>query len=321
MIFQCAACALGSFVCQLYSDPNAYIDDPNTLENGLFDCRDPNLVSFGLIYPPYWEHVPDSSVNKDCYVALHSQFTCNNGSGKSWSILSPFEGDYFVLLSTEDVDPNDGYYGDNIRRSRIQQQIFLGANDVISGAYFFGTRDYITSERNYNDVGIIYLDTIDPNNNDPNSQIILAACDVKTVTSYGSTYDLSEETNGWISFSHMIEPNQVGAYYLKCQVEDSVDTIVHSYLAIDGLQICSGGMSDADLNRDCSVDLLDYSIISEAWLAFCPDDPNGIDPNDISDPNLPCQLADIDNSWYVDPNDLFILSNDWLGGYLDPNTL
>ncbi|MHC4855169.1 MAG: hypothetical protein ACYS72_02050, partial [Planctomycetota bacterium] len=95
--------------------------------------------------------------------------------------------------------------------------------------------------------------------------------------------------------------------------------------AVDGLRICRGGKPQSDLNDDCNVNLIDYSILSQAWLAFCPDDsfkdPNLYDPNDwppITDPNIPCQLADLDNSWFVDPNDLNIMSYEWLDG-TDPN--
>jgi hypothetical protein len=104
-------------------------------------------------------------------------------------------------------------------------------------------------------------------------------------------------------------------------VTDFKDTIYNSYFAIDGLRICRGGQPIADLDWDCDVDLLDYSIISEAWLTFCPDidinEPNFPgDPNDypppVTDPNIPCQLADIDNNWFVDPNDLSIMSDQWL---------
>ena len=85
--------------------------------------------------------------------------------------------------------------------------------------------------------------------------------------------------------------------------------IVVSFISMS-LADCPPG----DLTGDCFVDLEDYSILSEAWLCFCPDvfDPNTMDPNDIADPNIPCQLADIDNSWFVDTNDLALLTSDWL---------
>ena len=125
-----------------------------------------------------------------------------------------------------------------------------------------------------------------------------------------------------------MEPNQAGPYILQCEVVDIKDKIVTTYLAVDSLRICRGGKALSDLNDDCDVNLLDYSILSEAWMAFCPDppfyDPNYYDPNDyppITDPNIPCQLADLDNSWFVDPNDLVIMSDEWLFKGSEPNSL
>ena len=135
-----------------------------------------------------------------------------------------------------------------------------------------------------------------------------------TVGDKRSTSDLSEETDGWIAFSHTMEPNEVGLYHLRCEVVEGKDLIVASYFAIDNLRTCKDDLSQADLNYDCNVNLEDYSIISSAWLAFCPDivDPNTMDPNDIAGSDIPCQLADIDNSGYVDPNDLILMSEDFL---------
>jgi hypothetical protein len=134
------------------------------------------------------------------------------------------------------------------------------------------------------------------------------------IPKYGSTGD-------WVEFEHVIEPNQVGPYILKCEVVDFRDAVVSTYLAVDGLGICRNGKPLSDLNDDCRVNLIDYSIFLEAWLSFCPDivDPNIMDPNDIADPNIPCQLADINNSWFVDSNDLVIMSDEWLQDKSDQN--
>ena len=304
-------------------------DDPNTLDNGLFECGDPDLTIYDFTPPTCWERFPhpDSRVYQvslpekiDCYAALHYDFAFSSG-GSNWEISHPFEGDTFVLLSTGGLGAEPNTIADSaIKGSIISQEVFLSPGDTIIGAYFFGTSDY----RPYNDYGEIFLEQVDPNNypNSPDSFTIpQSRCDVTTVNNYRSTFEISPETNGWISFSHIVEPNQVGAYYLQCQVTDYGDTIYPSYYAVDNLRICKGGLSDADLNYDCNVNLEDYSIISKAWLAFCPDipfdDPNFPgDPNDyplpVTDPNIPCQLADIDNSWYVDPNDLIIMTEDWL---------
>ena len=324
LLVQCAVFAHFSGECPLFSDPNDYIDDPNTLDNGLFECGDPNLTIFDFIPPIYWERIPhpESYNQDDSYVSLHSSLEHENQRIK-WEIENPFEGDTFVLLSTGGEDADDII----IKGSKMSQEVFLNAGDTILGAYFFGTTDYLY----YNDYGqISLLFAGDPNDYpDPNDMPVNVIpipgtrCDVQAVGNYKSTKTLMPETGGWISFTHTVEPNQIGPYLLTCEVVDEFDLRVNSYFAIDGLRICRGGKPISDLNDDCDVNLVDYSIFSEAWLSFCPDayfyDPNfPDDPNDypppVTDPNILCQLADFDNSWFVDPNDLNIMSDQWLIG-------
>ena len=415
-------CALGfsaSSECLPYADPNDYIDNPDTLENGFFECGDPNnLTSYGTDYgfmpPIYWERLPEpSNKNQDCYAEILSSFIpefLDPDDEDYWEIPAPFEGNSFVLLSTEDVDSNDER--DDLERSLIQQKVSFNEGDVLLGAYFFGTTDYPT----FNDYFKIYAqlepnfvspelvtnggfdsDTFwtktglwtiaDPNFGDPNStdpnfpdpyvarynpnlldpevstlsqtvplvphQTYSVSMDVLTgtfvsgsdvfsvtlgdeectMTAYtvstiaqeftptsGDTLTISWDNEGtvnidnvsvkyipsenftivynqvgqepnnipargstedWIPIEYEIGPNQVGSYLLRCEVKDIRDTIYNSYLAVDGLRICRNGRSVADLDGDCDVDLLDYSVISQAWLTFCPDIP-------IDDPNFPC---------------------------------
>lgn len=428
LLLQCAVFAQFSSECPIFSEPNDYIDDPSTLENGLFECGDPNLTEYDFTPPIYWDRIPNYSSNNqdDCYAGMHSFFEPNK---VSWEISSPFEGDFFVLLSTGGFDDvSDG----DIKGSKISQKVYLSAGDAIIGAYFFGTFDWpefndycrIYAEPDPNEIcgsefvinggfesdtswtktglwtisegiakynagsqtaadstlsqtiaiasGLTYLVSIDvltgafgsgsdsflvtlgdetynmmaytnttitqlftptsgntltifwANEGTINIDNVSVQCpqypaeeftiifqsvgnDPNDIDKFGSTED-------WIPFEYLVEPNQVGPYFLRCEVVDFQDTVYNSYLAVDGFRICKGGVPDADLNRDCDVNLEDYSIFSEAWLSFCPDDPNGIDPNDITDPNIPCQLADFDNSWYVDSNDLIIMfdPNQWL---------
>jgi hypothetical protein len=327
LLFQCAFHAQCSFECPPLSsdpnypvDPNDYIDDPNILENGLFECGDPNnLTPYGTVYdlepPIFWERIPEPCSMDDCYVELLSYFDPPE-STVDWKITEPYQGNRFVLLSTGHP-ANTGV--DHLKSSTISQKIFVDEGDTITGAYFFGTSDWWPS---WNDYAEIWLEPVDPNNGEPN-EIRLAHCDVVFVGDSASTQGKSPQTNGWISFSHTIDPNEAGTYFLLCKVEDLEDTSVDSYLAVDGLRICRGGKPLSDLNNDCKVDLIDYSILSEAWLSFCPYPPIGDpnfpgEPNDYpdppSDPNIlhSCELADIDNSWFVDPNDLMIMSNEWL---------
>jgi hypothetical protein len=321
------AIILGSFClhCLLFSargneipppiDPNGYFDDPTALDNGLLENGDPNLTTYGFTPPIVWERIPNPDRLPDCYASLEPNFIPPEPS-VDWNIPHPYQGDTFVVLSTGGIG-GDG----EIKSSIISQEVFLNAGDTILGAYYFGTTDY----RPYNDYASIYLQLAgDPNDYPDSLEHFLipdAQCSVDSIGSYKSTFDLSPDTGGWITFSHTVEPNQVGPYYLRCEVVDLLDTIYNTYFAIDGLRICRGGRSIADMDWDCDVDLIDYSIISKAWMTFCPDipidDPNFPgDPNDypppVTDPNIPCQLADLDNSWFVEPNDLMIFSDQWL---------
>jgi len=313
------------------TDPNNYIDDPYTLDNGLFECGDTALTIYNFTPPIYWERKPDPdsyifnlTVPIDCYVGLHDYFAPPSANS-NWTIQYPFEGNTFAVISTGGFNTKDGQTrisDSDINGSMISQKVFLSEGDTIIGAYFFGTDDY----HPYYDWGRIsmHLAAADPNDypDSLTSYVIPGTyCDVKTVGNYLSTLDFSPETDGWIPFSHTVEPNQVGPYFLTCEVFDKGDDIVNSYYAVDGLRICRGGKPISDLNDDCNVNLLDYSIISEAWLTFCPDipidDPNFPgDPNDfpppVTNPDTPCQLADIDNNWFVELCDLYIMFEEWL---------
>jgi hypothetical protein len=340
LFLQCLIFADFSSECPQFSDPNTYIDDPNTLDNGLFECGDPNLTEeYDFNAPFFWErthfYVAESDYPdpNDCYAALHCSFDPNQ-SEVEWTIESPYSGEKFLLLHTGHPDPEyppifpstpQNVPSSAIKKSQVSQKVVLEEGDTIQGAYFFGTIDYLKFSQpdSYNDYGLIYLEPVDPGN-EPNDQIIIAMCDVATVGSRESTLALSEETGGWIRFSHTVEdPNQAGSYFLRCEVADDDDEIVDSYFAIDGLRICRGGQPDADLDWDCDVDLNDYSILSKAWLSFCPDpnfyDPNFYNPNDyppVADPNFVNYDADLDDDWYVDANDLIIMSSEWLSGLL-----
>lgn len=296
-------------------DPNGYYDDPIELDNGLFENGDPNLTSYEFTPPIIWERIPNPDRLPDCYAALEPNFIPPETRAQ-WQISGPYQGDAFVVLST-------GGLGDDraVKSAAISQEVFLNAGDTIIGAYFFGTMDY----QPYNDyAGISFQLAADPNDYPDSLDYFLipdAQCSVDSIGSFRSTFDLSPDTEGWIRFSHTVEPNQVGPYHLRCEVADSVDTVYNTYFAVDGLRICRGGRSIADMDWDCDVDLQDYSIISQAWMTFCPDisihAPNFPgDPNDyplpVTDPNIPCQLADLDNNWFVDPNDLILFSDQWL---------
>jgi hypothetical protein len=470
LFFQCAVFAQFSGNCPRFSDPNYYIDDLYTLENGSFECGDPNLTEYGFTPPIYWGREPSPKTTADCYAEILSSFDPNQNDPHTqakWNIPAPYEGETFVLLSTGGFG---GIEDKNIKGATISQKVMLHEGDVIIGAYFLGTVDY----PHYNDYCRIYaqlepnmIDTYpdpnelvmnggfdsdaswtitglwtitDPNTLDPNfvepniaaynvvdpnvdstlSQAISfvheatyrVSIDVltgefnygsdafmvtlgnkklsmiadanSTITELftptsGDTFTIAwnkegtinidnvsvrcaeprpvEEfriaskslgsdpnqiprygsTEDWVEFEHVIESNQAGPYVLYCEVVDESDAVVSTYLAVDGLRICRGGKALSDLNDDCDVNLIDYSILSEAWLAFCPDpdspfynDPNSYDRNDyppVADSNvIPCLLANLDNSWledswFVDSNDLLIMSDEWLFKGSEPNSL
>ncbi|MHC4963108.1 MAG: hypothetical protein ACYTGA_13465 [Planctomycetota bacterium] len=322
LLLQCALFAASASECPQFSDPNDYIDDPNTLDNGLFECGDSNLTQYGFTPPIFWERTPHplSPNQNDCYAALYPTdpnllhpyipFVPNPEKGQpiTWTIPAPIDGQRFVILSTGDLQ---GVNDNQISGSIISQKISLSVGDTILGSYFFGTCDYY----NFNDHGEIYLEFL----GDPNAKHIIVdpsdpndMCATGWVDDYGST-------EGWKTFEYTIKAGMAGSYKICCKVEDGgSDNVYKSYFAINGMRICRGGQSDADLDHDCDVDLLDYSILSRAWLVA--DCSEIIDPNSVLyDPDIPCEDADIDDSRFVgdpdiwvDSNDLMIMSSEWL---------
>lgn len=304
-------------------DPNSFISDPLMLDNGNFEEGCHELTDYNFVPPIFWERIPhpENDNQNDCYASLLSSLEPENAR---WEILAPFEGNTFVVLSTGGFERISD---SSVKGATISQEIYLNAGDTIIGAYFFGTTDYVP----FNDYGQIKFEINADANDFPGSvdSFVIADsyCDVEKVGSYESTGDHEDDPNapastlGWVKFEHIVDSNQVGPYRLICEVVDFSDKLLNSYYAVDGLRICRGGKPLSDLNDDCDVNLLDYSILSEAWLSFCPDDPNGIDPNDIADPNIPCQLADIYNDGFVDMDDLGWLANDWLYNVSSPGFL
>ena len=333
-LLQCFLFAHYSEECFDSSDPNLYISDPNVLQNGLFEYGDPNkLTPYRTIYdfvpPLYWERIPPpNSEQDDCYAGLFSEFSCVTQTGE-WHISHPYEGSQFIILSTG--GDSNSLSDESVKGSGVSQDVYLYSGDTILGAFFFGTRDYAP----FNDHGQVSLVlAADPNDfPDAKTSFVIPGsyCDVEMVGNYRSTEpghpesDFFATTDGWVPFSYTVEPNMVGPYSIICEVIDYGDTALNSYYAVDGLRICRGGKPQSDINSDCNVNLIDYSILAEAWLSFCPDppfyDPNQYDPNEwppITDPNIPCQLADIDNNWFVDMVDLGWMANEWLYNTLPP---
>jgi hypothetical protein len=281
------------------------------IQNGDFELGDPNADPNVLQYftpPADWVV---ASYPPPFYAALHSSFvpvydpnreaTEPNLADLNWIGPEPFEGSLYLLLSTGSMN----IWPDNlIMRSEARQFLgFVPGNSVIRGAYFFGTTDY----RPFNDMGIIQLiPYLDPCTPDPNGPFILASCSVDDVGDY-------QCTDGWQTFSYTLDASEGKYYEMVLSVEDGSDSIFESYFAVDGLSICGPGVVMGDINGDCFVDLLDFSILSQYWLLPC------VEPNIPPDPNLPeyyfyptCLLADLDESLIVEPNDLELMSQNWL---------
>lgn len=284
--------------------------------NASFEIPDPN-VSDWFIPPIHWERVYASDNKlKDCYAGLHSEFVPSpeHDNEVDWYISAPFHKSRFVVLSTGDLGSRSDT---EVTKATITQTVTFTGGQRISGAYFFGTCDYLQ----YNDFGKIYLQPVDPNNGLP-SEIVLAYMDVKGVGDFQST-------EGWLPFQYDFTEQTAGDYNLICTVEDVQDKIYKSYLAVDGFKLCTPLYEFGDINMDCSIDLVDLFILSNAWMSECPDpnavdnDPNTIptspwppdyipNPNYVPDPNCPCEMADINKNWWVDPDDLNTLTSHWL---------
>lgn len=223
------------------------------------------------------------------YAAVVSSFVPQpiEGSVSNWKIdindpgLEPFEGDYFVVLSTSDMDPEPGI-------AKITQYIQVDINETLSGVYFFGTCDYYP----YNDYATI---TLLPQSGSPLRDIILVdvALDDSNIGTFGSN-------DGWQHFEYTFNDIEAGDYLIEVTVNDYQDAIFKSYLAVDGFRICikpDGG----DINNDCHVNLEDFALLSAHWL------------EDINDPNW-FDNADLIPDGVIDVNDLSEICNNWLEG-------
>lgn len=231
----------------------------------------------------------NTPIGWDCtnYAAVVNQFF---NRSENWVLdpnigLLPYEGNYFVLLSS--IDGGEVF-------SEIRQTITVHAGDRLTGAYFFGTEDY----RPFDDWATIQL--VVPDTNDvvgPN----IVHISVADVQSYGSL-------RGWKRFDYIFAPSQSGTYDLKIKVEDKSDTVLASYFAIDGLVICpSFGIIYGDINADCIVNFFDFAMLAADWMCDCNDS------NTFNDPNSNCVYGtDIDDSNFVDLDDLQILTDYWL---------
>ena len=256
------------------------------IDNGDFELIDPNSPP-DFNAPLGWE--------RESYAAIVDNFVPEpeRGNTSEWKIdvqkgLDPFEGESFVVLSTGDIDPPlpDPQY------AQIKQQIEASPGQRLAGVYFFGTCDYTP----YEDFATIKLVPA------PTSGLrdsILININVGDVGSYGSM-------DGWDFFEYTFSEADAGIYDLVLIVSDLGDWIFKSYLAIDNITLCYAP-GYGDLNYDCRVNMLDFTLLANDWLQDCSD------PNYLEDPNSNCWYGtDIDNNGPVDANDLYLMSQFWL---------
>jgi hypothetical protein len=219
--------------------------------------------------------------------AVMNQF---NARGTNWKLdvvkgLLPYDGNSFVVLSSMD----GGTFF-----SEIRQEITINVGDRLTGAYFFGTHDYM----DFNDWGAIQL--VIPDTNTVVGENIVYV-DVNEVHNYGSI-------RGWKKFEYIFDANQAGTYDLRIIVSDFTDSLLASYFAVDGLVICRQSPIFGDINADCIVNFLDFAMLANDWMCDCNN------PNIFNDPNYNCvygtNLDDSDN--IVDLKDLQVIADNWL---------
>ncbi|HAL44386.1 MAG: hypothetical protein A2Y12_07685 [Planctomycetes bacterium GWF2_42_9] len=262
-------------------------------------CAEPNNGSFEFSEPnettTYLD--PNEWVTENI-VTVSEGFTPESYAGEknNWKIpiasnFPAFKKNKLLVLSTGDS---------SVKYSQAKQKINIHAGDKLTGVYFFGACDY----RPYNDFGEIRLE---PTIKNPElSEIQVVYTDIEMLGSYGSFY-------GWKRFEYTFSEEQAGEYDLVLYVEDGIDTMLESYFLVDGLVLCryspdSPLPDDGDINCDCKVNMEDFKWIANDWGYNCAD-------TNTYDPTCNCLLGtDLDNSGYVDFNDILIMSDNWLFG-------
>ena len=263
------------------------------INNGCFELMDPcELIVDPCVYinrPTMW----------DCnnYVAVQSNFIPGipphpgSGGEASWqwvfpdNNVVPYEGEYFVILSTGDIRPDTTY-------SMMTQDVNFVKGQTVEFYYFFGTMDYVP----FDDFATVKLHEIDSNGLILHSQEVLNVS-IRDITNYNCT-------PGWVKLNYFLDPNDPNNYNrIEFYVQDVGDAVYNSYFAIDGLKL--GFKPElGDLNDDWMVDFQDFAILGQHWN------------QDSNDPNL-LGWADFDDTNSVDVNDLMIFSSYWLDG--EPN--
>ena len=249
----------------------------------LIEQNDPGVYDFNA--PIGWE--------RENYTAVVERFV-PNGRSTYWLIdpnteLYPFDGNFYLLLSTGDYRPEPG----EDMKTKVSQIITVSAGQTIKGVYFFGTCDYLHWDDTAEIVMLSENDTNDVN---------LVQVSVADVGDYSSAI-------GWQKFEYIFAADQAGTYELNISIWDVDDGVLNSYFAVDSLILCDSAIGAADIDMDCTVNFKDFTLLANDWLQDCSD------PNYLEDPNNNCWYGtDIDDNGPVDANDLYMMSQFWLDG-------
>lgn len=296
--------------------------------NGGFEEPDPDRATASYTPPLHWFFQditePGREFSNYNYVNLQTLLIKPSDMGDEVWLTKPFENEFFVVISSgEPHQDRDNYH------STIEQLVTLEPGDILCGAYFFGTTDYAP----YNDTAFgkliptdiivvskpyLLLDT-DPDTGDfynlfgipendtihPNIGIELFRISVRDVGDYQSTF-------GWRRFTYAYDGIESATFRLFFQVRDGTDKYLSSYLALDNIRICKFAPEYGDLNLDCTVNLDDFLVLSQAWMADC-------DPiSSPFDPTVACKQADMNDDNLVNEWELFKIIDNWLLPELEP---
>lgn len=283
------------------------------LNNGGFEVIDEPSRSELFATPAQWEIFN--------YVAVVDHFSptpqSRQESSTNWSPdilangLYPSAGNSFVLLSTGDVGTDS-----NTEQAWTSQEFQASAYETIYGNFFFGTFDF-APYYDYATIDLVHQD--DPNDSIP---LVIVGLDTGNIAGseiYPTHLDVGTygSTQGWQYFQYTFTKETAGNYQLLINIYDISDNIYRSYIAIDSLNVCIRP-EYGDINLDCKVNLIDFTIMAEDWLCDCSNPADLPDPNDCSWTQLPdgeikVNLpGDINDDKAVDYLDLKMISEKWM---------
>ncbi len=252
----------------------------NNIINGDFEFEDPNGIRSENCSPRFW-------TGENFFAAVESFEIMPEHALPSeinWEFPLPARGKKYGLLSTGDIG-----HDSTTDFASMTQTITLLPGQAIVGYYFFGTFDWLS----YPDQARITL-VPDPNTMFPRPKPLMTI-DVTDVGQYSANTD-------WQRFIYIYDQQTAGTFDLSFIIEDIGDDIYKSYFAVDAFSICDQ-YHQADLNFDCTVNMLDFALMAQYWTMDC------------NDPNIYCDsFYDLDHSEFIDAPDVAIMADQWLMG-------